>query len=201
MGLKIRVIAAPTPEPAVVSGADLERLAQQRGQQGGGAVVGVTIPFIRPDFDALTLEWLPDRSKFRVGARAVLTLHVRQAVLLAKELSPCARKVWTAHEMAHVRDNARTFARLESILRADTEFAELLDLLELWQPADQHAQTLGDLRQAIGAAFDRVTTAAARKRDKPSDYRAVEATVRRECHGKARPGSVPEARHGSVEPP
>ncbi len=156
-----------------VAPATLVRIARELGSARAADAVGVTQPRIRSDQTGLAYERRrgADRAvEFRFQ-RGTLSLTLSQAVLISNVLNDCETRVVRDHEQGHVRDNVTIIGEMDTNLRADTAFAEIL-IDRHWYRFSRAKfnEIQGTIQARVGAIFQTLTRAAVRARDTTAEY-------------------------------
>lgn len=172
-----------------VAPATLRRIARELGTARASDAVGVTQPRILSDQTGLAYERRrgADRTiEFRFE-RGTLSLTLSQVVLISNVLNDCETRVVREHERGHVRDNVTIMDEMDSNLRGDTAFAEILvDRRWYSYSRAKFNEIQGTIQARVAAIFQRLTRAAVRARDTTAEY----AHMQREL-AACRPGRGP----------
>ncbi len=183
MPLTIQTIVVPVGAANIVSAASLRTVISGAGitVPAGRTPVGFTLPSISDDQTGLNFNMRNGNTQY-IFDTGTLILTLRQQIFLLNSLGHCARSYWLRHEMHHVRDNVNIMNRIDSVLRADPQFASMLVNPTVWR-AVAAGSPFSIVRQRIGVVFSRMTSNAVSNVDTAAEYARVERTIRARCGG------------------
>lgn len=182
MSLTIQTAITSVGTPTLDSPATIANLAKNQGSSfpAGLTVVGITIPTVITDQTQLNFQTKSNGTQFQFDT-GTLQLTLQQEIHLSQALSLCARNLWQQHEQEHVWDNEQLMSHMDAKLRADPQFANILVSPSTWRPKSSFNQTQQTIQARVAAIFQRLSLAAAQKRDTRSKYQHVEHQVRTYC--------------------
>ncbi|MBI5557778.1 MAG: hypothetical protein HY885_09080 [Deltaproteobacteria bacterium] len=195
--IPITTIPLERQAPQIVPAATIQEWARLTGnpRAQGQDVAGITVPSILVDPSGL-------RDEQRVRGRArefryrsgTLTLYLRLRIFINRGLSPCEQRIWTTHEMDHVRDYEQLMGTLNLRLQSDS-FMRAFFLDRQWFPVNDRGLMMDSIRETCAGIFRQLTQDAVTGRDTDAEYERVRSQIRETCHGRSRrPSLRPSAR-------
>ena len=171
--------AVPAAKPVPVK--QVQDAAAAQGNPYAARAIAITKPSLHHETNQLNFETLTNKkgTQFRFKA-GTLPLTMSQEILIADSLSDCAGKIWLAHEQGHVADNDAVLNQMDTELRKDAKFADIL-LFPKWTPIGKNNENFtkaqNTIADRIGAIFKSLTAAAAAARDTDAEYKKVQDDV------------------------
>lgn len=182
MALIIKTTSNTVPAAKSVPAKEVQDAAASQGNPFASRAIAITKPKIKFETKQLSFE-TNKKGEFRFDT-GTLPLTLNQEILISDALSECAKKIWLKHEQDHVTDNETVMTQIESALRKDTDFAEIL-LFPKWTPLGKNNENFTKAQKTIGArvgaVFQAMTSAAATARDTDAEYKKVEADIKKSC--------------------
>jgi nucleoid-associated protein YgaU len=167
--------------PQVVPTATIVIRAQQDGNSNAALALAYTGPIISIDQRALVYRQRQAAAGLEFSFdTGVLTLTLRQDLLISNTLSVCAQQKWIAHERGHVTDNQQVMAHMDASILADRQLQAIF-LRQQWHPRSAFQATEKIIFNAISAIFRRLTTQATAHRDTRTEYMRVHRDVLKNC--------------------
>jgi nucleoid-associated protein YgaU len=181
--LSFTVVSNPgvSPAPQVVPTATIINRAQQDGNPNAALGLAYTGPIINIDQRALAYRQRQAAAGLEFSFdTGVLTLTLRQDMLISNTLSVCAQQKWIAHERGHVTDNQQVMAHMDAGIRADPQLQAIF-LRQQWHPRSAFQATEQIIFNAVSAIFRRLTAQATAHRDTRTEYMRVHRDVLQNC--------------------
>lgn len=189
----IPIVITPSirPAPQVVSRATVQRWARETGNHNAHRqdVAAVTVPVITVDQRGLHYEQRQGQEgiEFRFQS-GVLRLHTWHRIFISNTLSPCERRIWSTHELEHVRDNERLADRLMLRIQSDS-YMQSIFVRRQWLPRDSFDLIQDSTEETCARIYRELTAEAVQRRDTASEYRRIRTLIRTTC------GRVPRRHH------
>jgi hypothetical protein len=171
--------AVPAAKPVPVK--QVQDAAAAQGNPYAARAIAITKPSVHHETNQLNFETVTNKkgTQFRFKA-GTLPLTMSQEILIADSLSDCASKIWLTHEQGHVTDNEAALKQMDTELRKDAKFADIL-LFPKWTPIGKNNENFtkaqNTIADRIGAVFKSLTAAAATARDTDAEYKKVQDDV------------------------
>lgn len=185
MALTITTSSNPVPAAKLVPVKEVQDAAAAQGNAFAARAIAITKPSLHFETKQLNFETVTNKkgTEFRFKS-GTLPLTLSQQILIDDSLSECARKIWLAHEQGHVTDNDAVLTQMETELRKDTAFADIL-LFPKWTPVGKNNENFTKAQKTIGerigVVFKNLTSASAMARDTDAEYKKVEDEIKKNC--------------------